>query len=149
MSSSSHQTCHEGLAVSKNGLQTAFNNLFTTCPARLGVVGGHFHQLLIIYYYTVYYISENVRQLSLPCILVLFSIELPVFVTVFTVFQPLSYLWMFGPILSVLLPTTLDVTNTDTDLRMMPYDIKVKSATTKTTAAAAAAAEADTHQAFR
>ena len=69
VSCSSHQTCHEGLAVSKNGLQTAFNNLLTKCPARLGVEGGHFHQLHIIYY-----ISEFVRPLSLPCILVLFSI---------------------------------------------------------------------------
>jgi hypothetical protein len=50
-------------AVSKNGLQTAFNNLLTKCPACLGVEGGHFHQLHIIYY-----ISEYVRPLSLPCI---------------------------------------------------------------------------------
>ena len=62
-SCSSHQTCHEGLAVSKNGLQTAFNNLLTKCPVHLGVEGGHFHQLHIIYY-----ISEYVRPLSLPCI---------------------------------------------------------------------------------
>jgi hypothetical protein len=62
-SCSSHQICHEGPAVSKNGLQTVFNNLLTKCPARLGVEGGHFHQLRIIYY-----ISEYVRPLSLPCV---------------------------------------------------------------------------------
>jgi len=35
VSCSSHQTCHEGVAVSKNGLQTAFTNLLIKCPAHL------------------------------------------------------------------------------------------------------------------
>ena len=144
VSCSSHQTCHEGLAVSKNGLQTAFNNLLTNCSAPLGVEG-HFHQLHIIYYLLYIRIRKTIKP---ALYLVMFSIELPVFATVFTVFQPLSYMWMFWQSLSVLLPTTLDATNSITDLRMMPYDIKVKSITAKRTTTTTRAA-AETHQTFR